>query len=129
LTIGEHGIEAYLGSAVMQVLIDEFLHRLPREETGLLLVHVINPWGMKYRRRVNSQNVDLNRNFVWMPGSGGDRETPYEPVFNPKYDSLSPFLNPQKPISGRLTSNYLFLPSGRNLMRHGAAGWESTLRS
>ena len=43
LTIGEHGIEAYLGFAVMQVLIDEFLHRLSKEQTGLLLVHVINP--------------------------------------------------------------------------------------
>lgn len=122
LTIGEHGIEAYLGSAVMQVLIDEFLHRLPNEEAGLLLVHVINPWGMKYRRRVNSQNVDLNRNFIWASGSAGDCDSSYEPVFNPKYDSLSPFLNPQKPISSRLTSNYLFAYRLlRNLMRHGAA--------
>ncbi|MGW8249613.1 MAG: DUF2817 domain-containing protein, partial [Anaerolineales bacterium] len=103
LTIGQHGIEAYLGSAVMQVMIDEFLHRLPQQEIGLLLVHVINPWGMKYRRRVNSQNVDLNRNFVWKPGSGGDGESPYEPVFNPKYDRLSQLLNPQKPIRNRLT--------------------------
>ena len=122
LTIGEHGIEAYLGSAVMQVLIDEFLHRLSKEETGLLLVHVINPWGMKYRRRVNSQNVDLNRNFLWAPGCGEDGNSSYEPVYNPLYDSLSQLLNPHSVVSNRLKSNLVFTYQlTRNLMRLGAA--------
>jgi len=122
LTIGEHGIEAYLGSAVMQVLIDEFLHRLSKEETGLLLVHVINPWGMKYRRRVNNQNVDLNRNFLWAPGCGEDGDSSYEPVYNPRYDSLSQLLNPHSVVSNRLKSNLLFTYQlTRNLMRLGAA--------
>lgn len=122
LTIGEHGIEAYVGSAVMQVLIDEFLHRLPTDETGLLLVHAINPWGMKYRRRVNSQNVDLNRNFIWVPDSTLDREAAYEPVFNPKYDYLSPFLNPQGVVSNRLICNLRFIYRlSRNLLRYGAS--------
>lgn len=103
LTTGEHGIEAYVGSAVLQVLIDEFLHRLHTETTGLLLVHALNPWGMKYRRRTNNQNVDLNRNFLWSENVPV-RETSYQPAYNPYYDSLSPLLNPQKPVRRRLIS-------------------------
>lgn len=103
VTTGEHGIEAYVGSAVMQVMIDEFLHRLHPGTTGLLLVHAINPWGMKYRRRVNSQNVDLNRNFLWSEAAPGI-DTGYEPAYNPYYDRLSHLLNPQKPVRNQMIS-------------------------
>ena len=65
LTIGEHGIEGYVGSAMQQRFIDRYLPRLNPETTGLLLVHAVNPWGMKYHCRVNANNVDLNRNFIY----------------------------------------------------------------
>ena len=121
LTIGEHGIEAYVGSAVMQVLIDEFLHRLPAETTGLLLVHAINPWGMKYRRRVNSQNVDLNRNFIWDAYECLDGEMSFEPAYNQDYDRLTSFLNPQKSVRSRLAGQIVFyLRLLRSLLRNGA---------
>jgi hypothetical protein len=100
ITTGEHGIEAYAGSAVMQVFIDEYIHRLLPETIGLLLVHAINPWGMKYRRRVNSQNVDLNRNFIWASPDDGDLDQRYDPRFNPSYSSLSSWLNPCSPARG-----------------------------
>jgi Protein of unknown function (DUF2817) len=124
LTTGEHGIEAYVGSAVLQVLIDEYLHRLAPRSTGLLLVHAINPWGMKYRRRVNSQNVDLNRNFLW---TSRDDDSAFDPAFNPAYRQLSALLNPQKPVRHWLTSMFLFsFRLGRDLIRFGHNGFKTT---
>ncbi|HET92029.1 MAG TPA: DUF2817 domain-containing protein [Chloroflexi bacterium] len=89
LTTGEHGIEGYVGSAVLQLFIDEFLPHLDPQTTGLLLIHAINPWGMKHRRRTNAANVDLNRNFLIAS------PTPYDTVANPDYGRLHAFLNPQ----------------------------------
>ena len=65
ISTAEHGIEGYVGAAMMKVFIEEFAPQLNPENTGLLLVHAINPWGMKHRYRVNPNNVDLNRNFVF----------------------------------------------------------------
>lgn len=117
LTTGEHGIEAFVGSAILQVLIDEYLPRFSPVSTGLLLVHAINPWGMKYRRRVNSQNVDLNRNFVWIDEG---REEVFDSSLVQAYRQLSPFLNPQKALRHSLISTFLFsLRLMRNLLRFG----------
>jgi hypothetical protein len=90
ISIAEHGIEGYVGSAMLKVFMDEFAPRLNPENTGLLLVHAINPWGMKHRYRVNPNSVDLNRNFVF----DGD----YSPKINPDYDLIEKFLNPKRPI-------------------------------
>jgi hypothetical protein len=64
ISTAEHGIEGYVGAAMLKVFIEEFAPRLDPEHTGLLLVHALNPWGMKHRRKVNENSVDLNRNFV-----------------------------------------------------------------
>jgi murein tripeptide amidase MpaA len=90
LTTGEHGIEGYVGSAMMQLFVEEYLSRLNPAETGLLLVHAINPWGMKHHRRVNASNVDLNRNFV--------KEIASLAPSNPDYALLDSFLNPPRPF-------------------------------
>jgi len=90
LTTGEHGIEGYVGSAMLQRFIDVHLKQLDPKNTGLMMVHAINPWGMKYRRRVNKNNVDLNRNFVY------DGE--FDPSYNPGYDGVCQLLNPERAI-------------------------------
>ncbi|MGB8214721.1 MAG: M14 family metallopeptidase [Anaerolineales bacterium] len=90
VTTGEHGIEGYVGSALLQLFIEEYLPRLDPHTTGLLLVHAINPWGMKHRRRVNANNVDLNRSFVRDFASLGSA--------NPDYDILYNLLNPSRPL-------------------------------
>lgn len=87
LTTGQHGAEGFVGAAMLQLFIEEYLPRLNPDDTGLLLVHAINPWGMKHFRRVNPHNVDLNRNFVW-------DETDLNPAANPDYRLLNTFLNP-----------------------------------
>lgn len=115
LTTGEHGIEGHVGGAMLRLFLREFLPRLDAQNTGLLLVHAINPWGMKHRRRVNAANVDLNRNFV-------RDEKDLDPSFNPDYDRLLSFLNPQRPFRSLLTSNAAFVGGllGRLLLMGGA---------
>ena len=102
LSSGLHGIEGYLGSAVLELFFDEYLARLNPQTTGILLIHAINPWGMKHWKRTNSANVDLNRNFI---------ETEFASLrnFNVDYPALSPFLNPQAVLNNLTLSNLGFL--------------------
>jgi len=114
LTTGEHGIEGYVGSAMMQLFFEEYLSRLDPAETGLLLVHIINPWGMKHHRRVNANNVDLNRNFV-------KEVAPLIPS-NPDYTPLDSFLNPHRPFQSPTLHNLaLILRIPGLMLRHGTA--------
>jgi len=87
ITTGEHGIEGFAGSAVMELAIREVLPTLDPELTSLCLVHAINPWGMKHEQRTNEANVDLNRNFVvsWdaVPRSG-DGYRSLRHIFQPR---------------------------------------------
>lgn len=100
LSTGEHGIEGYVGAAMLKVFIEEFAPRLNPENTGLLLVHAINPWGMQNRYRVNPDNVDINRNFVY--------DGNYNPAINPDYDLLTSLLNPQGPVGNLALENIRF---------------------
>lgn len=62
---GLHGVEGFFGSAVQSAVLEEALGSWrPPEDGALLLIHGLNPWGMAWRRRVNEDNVDLNRNFL-----------------------------------------------------------------
>lgn len=61
-TSGLHGVEAFAGSAVQLALLEE-PPQLP-DDGALVLVHVLNPFGMAWLRRANENNVDLNRNFL-----------------------------------------------------------------
>ena len=58
---GVHGVEGFAGSAVQLAA----LHNLPalQDDTALVMIHVLNPYGMANLRRFNDNNVDLNRNF------------------------------------------------------------------
>ncbi len=58
---GTHGVEGFAGSACQCAFLDA--HR-PHPEIAFLLVHALNPWGFAHCRRVNENNVDLNRNFI-----------------------------------------------------------------
>jgi predicted deacylase len=60
---GTHGVEGYLGSALQR----HHLETLDADRTAgpaLVFVHALNPYGFSWVRRVNEDNVDLNRNFV-----------------------------------------------------------------
>lgn len=97
LTTGEHGVEGYVGSAMMQLFIEKYMPRLDPCTTGILLVHAINPWGMKHHRRGNRDNIDLNRTFIY--------NLDHDPGFNPEYDKIAKFLNPGTQITNLLLDN------------------------
>jgi hypothetical protein len=90
ISTAEHGIEGYVGAAMLKVFIEEFAPQLNLENTGLLLVHAINPWGMKHRRKVNEHNVDLNRNFTY--------DGQFDPSNNPYFLKLTGLIAPEHPI-------------------------------
>ena len=50
LTTGVHGIEGYIGSVMLDVFWEEIYPELDRENTGVLIVANVNPYGMKYHR-------------------------------------------------------------------------------
>src|SRR5213592_2819131 len=59
---GLHGVEGFAGSAIQLQLLNS-LPSLP-QDAALIVVHVLNPYGMAWLRRFNENNVDLNRNFL-----------------------------------------------------------------
>jgi predicted deacylase len=63
LVSGTHGVEGFCGSACQIEFLKESIKDAPAE-TAFLVVHALNPHGFAYERRVNEDNIDLNRNFV-----------------------------------------------------------------
>ncbi|MEO1191184.1 MAG: M14 family metallopeptidase [Pseudomonadota bacterium] len=64
ITSGTHGAEGFFGSALqIGLLRGPGLRRLP-PDLRVVLVHAINPSGFAWIRRVNEDNIDLNRNFI-----------------------------------------------------------------
>lgn len=89
---GLHGVEGFFGSAIQSAVLAQFgSGRLLPDNGRIVLVHAINPFGFHFLRRVNEDNVDLNRNFIL-----SEQEYKGRP---PGYDRLNDFLNPQSPPS------------------------------
>ena len=83
ISSGTHGAEGFCGSAVQSQLVAGDL-TLP-DDLAIMLVHAINPFGFSHLRRVNEENVDLNRNFIDF-----NAELPV----NEAYRDLNHLLNP-----------------------------------
>ena len=64
LSSGTHGIEGYCGSGIQVGLLQsDTFSQLP-DDVGVILIHAVNPYGFSHDRRVNEDNIDLNRNYV-----------------------------------------------------------------
>ena len=61
---GIHGVEGFAGSAIQLSVLDKLKNQSPFSGYCIVLIHIINPYGMAWHRRVNENNVDLNRNFL-----------------------------------------------------------------
>lgn len=86
ISSGLHGVEGFAGSAIQHQLLRDQLAELELDAScGVLLVHALNPFGFAETRRVNENNVDLNRNFVSHPEGH---------VANPGYEELYGAVNP-----------------------------------
>jgi hypothetical protein len=79
-----HGVEGFCGSALQTGWLAQPASPRP-DDLRLVFVHALNPHGFSWVRRVNEDNVDLNRNFV-------DWSQP--PPENPEYDEIAHLLVP-----------------------------------
>ncbi|QYY30126.1 M14 family metallopeptidase [Cupriavidus pinatubonensis] len=66
ISSGVHGVEGFCGSGAQVALLSDaiLLADCAEARLGLLVVHAVNPYGFSHLRRVNEDNVDLNRNFM-----------------------------------------------------------------
>ena len=101
LSSGIHGIEGFVGSAVQQMVMEEFIKPELLSGTGVLFVHAMNPYGFKYSRRVTENNVDLNRNSDIDPSLFSNE--------NKGYDELYGMLNPNDKANTRSFRNQFFM--------------------
>jgi predicted deacylase len=60
-----HGVEGFVGAAVQSDLLARLQqgYQLP-DDTAVLLVFALNPYGFAKSRRCDEQGIDLNRNFI-----------------------------------------------------------------
>lgn len=84
---GTHGVEGFAGSMCQTRWLTERAGEAPPDGVGVLFIHAHNPYGFAWIRRVNEDNVDLNRNY------GIDLA---EPPSNPDYDELAAALAPSE---------------------------------
>jgi hypothetical protein len=64
LLSGMHGPELMCGSGCHTGLLREQRFAAMPDDTAVLFIHAINPWGAAHLRRTNEDNIDLARNFL-----------------------------------------------------------------
>jgi hypothetical protein len=109
ISSGVHGAEGFVGHAVQQLFIRRFLTEELLKNTGVLLIHGVNPFGFKYGRRVTENNVDLNRNS---PSTSSLYET-----VNPGYPEVYDLINPQEKADKSTVGNRFFFVKAINEIR------------
>ncbi len=82
LVSGTHGVEGLPGSGLLVAQVQSGLRPPPDADLAIMLVHALNPVGFAFKRRVNEDNIDLNRNFANFPAD----------LPNPEYDELHDLL-------------------------------------
>ena len=114
LTTGVHGMEGYIGSVMLDVFFQEVWPEVDHNDTGVLVVANVNPYGMKYLRRYNENNVDLNRNFILDWDS-------FDLSSNKEYPKVRSFLEPQGAIGNALWHEAgFYLSLGKTAITDGA---------
>ena len=113
LICGTHGGEGYFGSGCQTGLMHEGI--APPPGARLVMLHALNPYGFAWTRRVNENNVDINRNFI-------DHANP---PANPGYDELA------EAIAAHDISDDGMARADRIQMayrdRHGTAAWQQAV--
>ena len=100
MSSGVHGIEGYAGSAIQRMFMSELIPDMGDDRPGILLIHGMNPYGFKYKRRVTENNVDLNRNSSISIDLYSTENRGYADLYN--------FINPSKVASTRNLFNRFY---------------------
>jgi hypothetical protein len=98
VTSGLHGAEAMAGHAVQALLMKKLISA-DSLKSNFLFVHMLNPYGAKYFRRTNKDNVDLNRNH-------GDKSL-FE-IDNKNYIRYQNLFHSKKPVDQSKWSKLLY---------------------
>ncbi len=117
VTTGEHGIECFAASAILDLVTEQLLPTLDPTSTALCLVHCINPWGMAHEQRTNAANIDLNRNFV-LDWNAIEHH-------NPGYHQLQHLFQPAGPMPGVTGDRFR---TATTVLRIAAAGKSKLIR-
>ena len=88
-------MEGYAGSAILIDLCDRMKRIALPADGKVILVHVMNPHGMREWRRWNHNNVDLNRNNGISQLDFMERANNPDPT----YVKYNDFINPSRRIS------------------------------
>ncbi|KQB55178.1 hypothetical protein AQS70_19470 [Pseudomonas endophytica] len=118
LSSGVHGVEGFCGSGVQvdHLRNPDWLRRTQRDDLAVLYIHALNPYGFSWLRRVNEDNVDLNRNF-------NDFEQP-RPA-NSQYRALASLLVPKRQPPTLLST----LGLAGYALRHGPKALQAAITS
>ena len=79
---GTHGVEGLHGSGCQTGVLRRLTGAALPADTALLFVHALNPYGFSWLRRVNEDNIDVNRNCIDFS----------QPPANPAYAEVHPLL-------------------------------------
>lgn len=95
LNSGIHGVEAPAGvhiqhDVLRKLLDDQTALSFNLEQTSVLMIHVMNPYGSAKLRRFDEANIDMNRN-CFDAAQADAFGFPGLSIENPEYDSLSDF--------------------------------------
>jgi len=121
ISSGLHGAEAYAGHPIEMTFLRQVLSKPDDFPFDILVIHGLNPYGARHFRRVNENNVDLNRNFA----------TPEEfKTENKSYRKLHKLFNPGGPADAKWMAQIGFytrafwhkLTQGKKLILNGLSG-------
>jgi len=59
-----HGVEGLYGSGCQTAWLQQFKSTSLPPDTAVMVIHALNPYGFSWLRRVNEDNMDINRNHV-----------------------------------------------------------------
>lgn len=62
---GTHGAEGWAGSAIQIDSLQRGMVNCLPDDTALMMIHLINPWGCAWGRRENEDNADLFRDLIY----------------------------------------------------------------
>jgi hypothetical protein len=123
---GTHGGEGYAGSAVQIAVLQglaqpsaqEYMAANKDNVPTMVFIHGMNPYGFANNRRVNENNVDLNRNFLTAEQFEAFQKR--DPNYS-GYVDMDFMLNPtSKPSQFELVNDaYAYLLSATALFKHG----------
>jgi hypothetical protein len=125
---GTHGVEGYAGSAIQSTALqylsniyhknNDDISSLKDSMPTIVFVHALNPHGFANNRRVNEDNIDLNRNFL--------NEQEFQTVRNRNpnfagYVDIDDYLNPiSKPYKSLFLNDlHGYIVSGKTILSHG----------